>query len=132
MRCCHTYKPQLVEHVRDNCYRPHSVMLGGVPNKNIVYNVLRLPNSSAIYQERKSFMTHSYEPQLAHSHRQHSPIRAITQGFLMLIRHPEPQLKRCHSELQLKEFHVFNPYPESQLKGYVLSHNSRNIPTSRS
>jgi len=22
---------------------------------------------------------------------------------------------------------VFNPYPEPQLKGYVLSHNSRNI-----
>ncbi|QCD82708.1 hypothetical protein DEO72_LG2g3048 [Vigna unguiculata] len=41
-------------------------------------------------------------------------------------RHPEPQLKRYHSEPQLKECHVLNPYPEPQLKGYVLSHNSRN------
>jgi len=39
----------------------------------------------------------------------------------MFIRHLEPQLK---------EFHVLNPYLESQLKGYVPSHNSRN-PTSR-
>ncbi|QCE11218.1 hypothetical protein DEO72_LG10g2451 [Vigna unguiculata] len=34
--------------------------------------------------------------------------------------------KSCHSESQLKEYHVLNPYPEPQLKGYVLSHNSRN------
>jgi len=33
-------------------------------------------------------------------------------------RQPEPQLKECH---------VFNPYLEPQLKGYVMSHNSRNI-----
>jgi len=40
--------------------------------------------------------------------------------------HPEPQLKRCYSEPQLEEYHVLNTYPEPQLKGYVLSHNSRN------
>ena len=40
--------------------------------------------------------------------------------------HFEPQLKRCHFEPQLKECHVLNPYPEPQLKEYVLSHNSRN------
>jgi len=44
----------------------------------------------------------------------------------VFIRHPEPQLKRCHFELQLKECNVLNPYFEPQLKGYVLSHNSRN------
>jgi len=44
----------------------------------------------------------------------------------VFIRHPEPQLKRCYSEPQLKEYHVLNPYPEPQLKGYVPSHNSRN------
>jgi len=44
----------------------------------------------------------------------------------VFIRHPEPQLKRCYSEPQLKEYHVLNPYPEPQLKGYVSSHNSRN------
>jgi len=38
----------------------------------------------------------------------------------------EPQLEGCHSEPQLKESHVLNPYPEPQLKGYILSHNSRN------
>ncbi|QCE00096.1 hypothetical protein DEO72_LG7g1382 [Vigna unguiculata] len=46
--------------------------------------------------------------------------------FLVFVRHPEPQLKRCYSEQQLKEYHVLNPYPEPQLKGYVPSHNSRN------
>jgi len=29
-----TYKPQLVEHVRETYYEPHSVTLGGVPNTN--------------------------------------------------------------------------------------------------
>jgi len=32
--CCHTYKPQIVEHVWETCYGPHSVTLGGVPNTN--------------------------------------------------------------------------------------------------
>jgi len=44
----------------------------------------------------------------------------------VFIRHPEPQLKGCHSEPQLKKFHLLTPYPEPQLKGYILSHNSRN------
>jgi len=36
----------------------------------------------------------------------------------MFIRHPKPQLKRCQSEPQLKECHVFALYPKPQLKGY--------------
>jgi len=44
----------------------------------------------------------------------------------VFIHHLEPQLKRCHFEPQLKECHVFNPYLVPQVKGYVLSHNSRN------
>ncbi|QCD90179.1 hypothetical protein DEO72_LG4g1134 [Vigna unguiculata] len=115
-----------------NNYGPHSVTPGGVSNMNIVRNVPRLPNSSTKYQGGESFWTHLYETQLAHSHRQHSPIRATTQGFLVFIRHPKPQLKKCHSEPQLKECHMFNPYLKPQLKGYVLSHHSRNTPASRS
>jgi len=65
-------------------------------------------------------------PQCAHSHRQHSPTRATNQKFLVFIRHPELQLKGCHSEPQLKECHVLNPYPEPQLKGYIMNHISRN------
>jgi len=38
-------------------------------------------------------------------------------------RHPKPQLKRCYSEPQLKEYHVLNPYLEPQLRGYIPSHN---------
>ncbi|QCD78830.1 polygalacturonase [Vigna unguiculata] len=80
--------------------------------------------------EEGNLLDPSYKPQPAHSHRQHSPTRATTQEFLMFIRHPEqqlkrcysePQLKRCYSEPQLKEYHVLNPYPEPQLKGYVSS-----------
>jgi len=127
MSCYHTYKPQLVEHVRETCYRLYSVTLGGVPNTNIVHDVSRLPNSSTNYWGGQSIWTHPYEPQLAHSHQQHSSTWATTQEFLMFIRHPDPQLKRCLSESQLKECHVLNPYPEPQLKGYVPSHNSRNI-----
>jgi len=128
--CCHTYKPRLVEHVQETYCGPYSVTPGRVPNTNIVRNVPKLPNSLAKYWGGQSIWTHSYEPQIAYSHRQHSPIWATTQGFLVFICHPEPQLKRCYSELQPKEYHVFNPYPEPQLKGYVLSHNSRNTPVS--
>ncbi|QCD83534.1 hypothetical protein DEO72_LG2g3880 [Vigna unguiculata] len=117
MPCSHTYKPQLIEHVRETCYGPHSVTPGGVPNTNIVLNVPRLPNSLASYRGGQSFWIHPYEPKLAYSYRQYSPIRATTQGFLVFLRHPKPQLKECH---------VFNPYLESQLKGYVPSYNSRN------
>ncbi|QCE14576.1 hypothetical protein DEO72_LG11g1579 [Vigna unguiculata] len=93
---------------------------------NILRIVPRLPNSSANNRGGQSIWTQPYLPQPARSHRQHSPTRATTQGFLVFIRHPEPQLKRCYYEPQLKEYHVLNPYPEPQLKGYVLSHNSRN------
>ncbi|QCD83563.1 hypothetical protein DEO72_LG2g3909 [Vigna unguiculata] len=48
--------------------------------------------------------------------RQHLPTRVKTQEFLVFIRHPKPQLMRCHSEPHLKECHVLNPYPEPQLK----------------
>jgi len=92
---------------------------------NNIRNVLRLPNSSAYYWGGQSTGPNPYTPQCAHSHRQHSPTQATTQEFLMFIRHPEPQLKRCYSKPQLKEYHVLNPYPEPQLQGYVPSHNSR-------
>jgi len=41
----------------------------------------------------------------------------------MFIRDLEPQLKECY---------MFALYPELQLKGYRLSHNSRNTLASRS
>ena len=116
--CCHTDKRQLVEHVRETCYGPHSVTPGGVPNTNIVRNVLRLPNSSANYwggQSSKPIRT---------SHNLHTHTDNTRQS--------EPQLKRCHFKPQLKECHVFNPYPEPQLKRYITSHNSRNTLASRS
>ena len=116
--------------MRETYYGSCSVMPGGVPNTDIVRNVPRLPNSLAKYWGGQSIWTHPYEPQLAHSHQQHSPTQATTQDFLVFIRHPEPQLKWRHSKPQVKEFHVFNSYPKQQLKGYVPRHNSRNTPTS--
>jgi len=67
--------------------------------------------------EEGNLLDPSYEPQPAHSH---SPTRATTQELLVFIRLPEPQLKRCYSEPQLKEYHVINPYPEPQLKEYHM------------
>jgi len=52
--------------------------------------------------------------------------RHNTHTYIGNTRQPEPQLKICHFEPQFQEYHVLNPYPEPQLKGYVLSHNSRN------
>jgi len=100
------------------------------PNANIVCNVPRLPKSSANYWGEQSIWTHPYWPQPAHSHLQHSSTRATTQGFLVFIRHPEPQLKRCYSEPQLKEYHVLNPYPEPQLKDTFRA-KTQGTPTSR-
>jgi len=125
--CCHTYKPQLVEHVRETCYGPHSVTPSGVPNTNIVRNVQRLPNSSTNIEEAH-LLDPSYEPQLAHSHQQHSSIRATTQGFLVFIRHLEAQIKRCHSKPQLKECYVFPSISSHNSRDTVSSHHSRNTP----
>ena len=86
------------------------------PNTNIVHNVPRLPNSSVNHWGGQSIRTHPNWPQPAHSLRQHSPTRAITQRFLVFIRYPEPQLKGSHSGPQPIESHVLNPYPEPQLK----------------
>jgi len=56
------------------------------------------------------------------------PIRTSHNSHIHIdnTRQPEPQLKRCHSKVQLKECHMLNPYLEPRLKGYVSSHNSRN------
>ena len=126
--CCHIYQPQPIEHVRGKHAAVHTPQRQvEFPYTNIVCIVPRLPNSSTNNWGGQSIWTHPYWPQPALSHRQHSPTRATTQGFLVFIHHPEPQLKRCYSEPQLKEYHVLNPYLEPQPKGYVLSHNSRNI-----
>jgi len=42
---------------RKPCYGSHTVTPGGVPNTNIVCNVPRLPNSSAIYWGGQSIWT---------------------------------------------------------------------------
>ncbi|QCD82724.1 hypothetical protein DEO72_LG2g3064 [Vigna unguiculata] len=90
MTCCHTYRSQPIEHVRETIATDHTPQRQvEFPNTNIVRNVPRLPNSS-------------------------------TQGFLVFIRHPElnsrdaiPSLTRGMSfRAQLEECHVFNPYPE--------------------
>ena len=86
--CCHTYKPQLVEHERETYYGPHSVMLGGVPNTNIVRNVPRLPNSSTNSRGGQS------SGPIRTSHNSHTHTGNTRQS--------KPQLKRCHSEPQLK------------------------------
>ena len=94
--CCHTYRPQPIEHVQEKHATDHT------PQRQVEFpytNIVRIV---------------------------HSPTRATTQGFLVFIRHPEPQLKRCYSEPQLKEYHLLNPHPEPQLMGCVPSHNSRN------
>jgi len=78
----------------------------------------------------QSFWTHLYEPQLAHSHRQHLPVRATIQWMLVFIRHLKPQLKRYHYEPQLKECHVFTLVSSHNSRDIVSSHNSRNTLTS--
>ncbi|QCD89591.1 hypothetical protein DEO72_LG4g537 [Vigna unguiculata] len=71
--------------------------------RRISQDVLLSHLQATTCRARKSIWTHPYEPQLAHSHWQHSPTQAATQEFLVFIRYPKPQLK-----------------------GYVLRHNSRN------
>ncbi|QCE04171.1 hypothetical protein DEO72_LG8g2204 [Vigna unguiculata] len=110
-------EPQLQEYHVLNPY-PEPQLKGYVPSPNS-------RNSSNLTFEAVSY-THLDVYKRQHSYRPHSPTRATTQGVLVFIRHPEPQLTRCYSEPQLQEYHVLNPYPEPQLKGYVPSPNSRN------
>jgi len=103
MSFCHTYKPQLVEQVRETCYGPYFVMPGGVPNTNIFHNVPRLPNSSATYWGGQSIWT------IYTSHNSHTHTRNT--------RKPKPQLKSssCSSAI-----------PSHNSRDVILSHNSMN------
>ena len=94
------------------------------PITNIVRNVPRLPNSSANDWGGQSNWTHSYWPQPAHSHRQHSPTRAKLKG------------SSCSSAIlsstrgmpfraQLKECTCLTPIPSST-QGICSKLNSRN------
>ena len=59
--------PQLVEHVQETCYGPHSITLGGVSNTNIVRNVSRVSNSSANNSHTHTDNTRQPESQLKSS-----------------------------------------------------------------
>ncbi|QCE15049.1 hypothetical protein DEO72_LG11g2057 [Vigna unguiculata] len=99
-----TYKPQLVEHVRETCYGPHSV----TPEGNLLGPIRTSHNSHT-----HTGNTHQFEPQLKECHMFTLYLEPQLKGC-----HSESQLKGCHSEPQLKECHVFTLYLEPQLKGY--------------
>ena len=95
------------------------------PNTNIVRNVPRLPNSSAICWGGQSIWTHPYWPQLAHSHQQHSRTWAQLKGFSCSSAIPSSTWGMPFRD-QLEECHVLNPYPElgtfrAQLKEHQQS-----------
>jgi len=106
---------------RNHCYESHTVTPGGVPKykhssqrpktTKLVSQLLR----RAIYLDPSvPTTTSTFTPAtLANP--------SSTQGFLMFICHPEPQLKRCYSEPQLKEYHALNPLSRATTQGYVLS-----------
>ncbi|QCD96751.1 hypothetical protein DEO72_LG6g1460 [Vigna unguiculata] len=88
--CCHTYRPQSIEHVRKPCYGSHIVTPGGVPKYE------HSPTLTLAH-----WHTRQPEPQLKVP-RVHPLSRATTQGKSF-----QPQPIECH---------VLNPYPEPQLK----------------
>jgi len=128
--CCHTYRPQPIEHVQETIAMDQTPQRQvEFPNTNIVHNFLRLPNSSINYWGGQSFWTHPYWPQPAHSHRQHSPTRAQLKGFSCSSVIPS-STRGIPFRAQLEECHVLNLYPElnlrdtfcAQLKEHQQSH----------
>jgi len=125
--CCHTYRPQPIEHVRKIMYGSYTVTPGRVPiyehspyhpkTTKLVSQQLR----RAIYLDPSvlattTTLTPATLTNPSHNSRVprvHPPSWATTQEMLFRA-------------TKLKEFHVLIPYPEPQLKGYVSSHNSRN------
>jgi len=102
--CCHTYQPQPIEHVRENMLR--------IIHRNARWSshIRTQSVSSQDYQTRQPTTEEgNLSGPIRTGHNQHT--------HTSNTRQPEPQLK---------EYHVLNPYPEPQLKGYVPSHNSRN------
>jgi len=99
------------------------------PNTNIVRNVPRLLNSSAIYWGGQSFWIHLYWPQHAHSHWQHSPPQAQLKGSSCSSAIPS-STRGMPFRAQLEECHMLNPYLElnsrdmfrAQLKEHQQSH----------
>ncbi|QCD89526.1 hypothetical protein DEO72_LG4g472 [Vigna unguiculata] len=89
--CCHTYRPQPIEHVQKSCYGSHTVTLG-----------------QSIGPIRTGHNQHTHTGTLANpSH---------NSKFLVFIRYPESQLEGSHFGPQPIECHVLNPYPKPQLK----------------
>jgi len=125
-----TYKPQLVEHVREIMlrttlrntrwnfqYEPQFVLL--TQDYHIIGHNLWLLNQVETLHTSHNSHTHTSNTHHSESQLKECPV---------FILYPEPQLKGCHSEPQIKECHVFTLHPETQ-RVTIMSHNSRNVPT---
>ena len=90
-----TYKPQLVEHVWENCYGPHSITPGGDPNMNHSLYLSQYYQTRQLTPKRKIFLDPSIWATTrtltsitlansSHNSRNacvHPPSRATTQGM---------------------------------------------------
>jgi len=132
--CCHTYRPQPIEHVRETIATNQTPQRQvEFPNTNIVRNALTLPNSLVIYWGGQSLWTHPYWSQPTHSHQQHSPTRAQLKGFLCSSAIPSSTrvmlfwapLEGCYFELNLRNATCLTPIP-SPTQGIRSELNSRN------
>jgi len=103
MSCCHTYKPQLVEHVQETSYGPHPITPGGVLITNIVCNIPRLPNSLAITKED------NLSGPIRTGHNTHTHIG-----------------NTCQIEPQLKGSSCSSAILRHNSRDVILRHNSRN------
>ena len=109
--CCHTYRPQPIEHVRKPCYGSHTVMPGGVPKYE---HSLQRPRTTKLVNDSLRRAFHLDPSVLATTSTLANP--SHNSRFLVFFRYPEPLLKESHSEPQPIECHVLNPYPEPQLE----------------
>jgi len=113
--CCHTYRPQPIEHMRKPCYGSHTVTAGGVPKYE---HSPQRPRTTKLVSDSLRRAIH-LDPS----------VLATTSTIHRHTRQPEPQLKvpsvhpLSRATTQEKSFRATTykmpcayPYPEPQLK----------------
>jgi len=113
--CCHTYRPQPIEHVRKPCYGSHTVTPGGVSKYE---HSLQRPKTTKLISDSLRRAIHLDQSVLA-----------TTSTLHQHTRQPEPQLKVPHvhplSRATTQGSHS-GPQPiECHVLILILSHNSK-------
>jgi len=115
-----TYKPQLVEHVRESCYWPHFTTPGGVPNTN---------HSLYFWHKINTSMTTTYDCLIEWKPSVRATTRTLTPLTHTISSHNSRNVQ-CSSSILSHNLRDVIPRHNSRnamCLSSIPSHNSRNV-----